>query len=515
MTAPLPRYLFARGVLLCRLTPDGIALSDGARSFEGPLSTPGLLALLSDERRVVCFRDAKPAIKNLLIHGLVVKRPVCLTTLARLCGDEPPAPGSAPSLSELSQRTERARREGQLGVARLECLVLPVFAALEHRGLYVDVKGWKKLVQQHTKARDHARQAVFDTLGDAVSRDLFGVPDLNLDADQEVKAVLERVLGHPLDDVGKHTLRRLSHPVTDALLTYREHAKIVSTYGETFLGQVHSDGRIRSTFVPLGASTGRVASRDPNLQNLPSGEAFHQCLCAPEGRKLITADYATCELRILAELSGDEAFLDAFSRGEDLHSVVASRMFDTEVSKEVRPELRARAKAINFGLMYGMGADALGRQVGVSRAQADELLEAYFAAFPRVRRYLEDSVERALQKGYAETVLGRRLSFDAEQLQSDNARGELSRIAKNMPIQGTSADMTKLAMVRVHETLRDKFVDAGLVNTIHDELVVECAAVDADTVGEVVRGEMVAAHETLLRRVPCEVDVHVGDHWMH
>jgi len=275
-----------------------------------------------------------------------------------------------------------------------------------------------------------------------------------------------------------------------------------------------ADSRVRASFIPLGASTGRVSSRDPNLQNLPSSAEFHAALCAPKGRKLVTADYGTCELRILADLSGDEAFLDAFARGEDLHSAVATRMFGVPVSKSERPELRARAKAINFGLMYGMGAAALGRQVGVDKGEAEALLKRYFENFPSVASWLEASVDRALERGFAETVLGRKLFFNEETLKGESARGDLGRIAKNMPIQGTSADMTKLAMVRVHERLLE-FDDAGLVNTIHDELVVECRAADAERVADAVVFEMEAAHKTLLRKAPPSVDVHVGDHWAH
>jgi DNA polymerase I len=194
---------------------------------------------------------------------------------------------------------------------------------------------------------------------------------------------------------------------------------------------------------------------------------------------------------------------------------VASTMFGVTVTKTERPELRQRATGINFGLVYGMGAAGLAAQLRCSRDEAEQLLARYFATFPDVKRYLDDSVEKALAKGYAETVLGRKLAFDPAVLDGKNARGELSRIAKNMPIQGTSADMTKLAMVRVHERLVDEGRDAGLVNTIHDELVVECPAADQDAVARIVSEEMGAAHSALLKRVPPLVEVHVGPHWMH
>jgi DNA polymerase-1 len=259
-----------------------------------------------------------------------------------------------------------------------------------------------------------------------------------------------------------------------------------------------------------------VASRDPNLQNLPSDARFHHCIRAPAGRVLVTADYATCELRIVAELAQDPVFVRAFDAGEDLHSTVATTMFGVNVSKSENAELRQRAKAINFGLVYGMGAPALAASLGVSIAQGQELLDRYFKTFPRIRDYLEGSVERALKAGYAETLLSRRLHFDKDALAADNARGELGRIMKNMPIQGTSADMTKLAMVRVHERLLELAPGrAGLVNTVHDELVVECDEADGAAVAEAVRHEMEEAHKTLLKRVPPLVEVHVARHWQH
>lgn len=477
--------------------------------------------------RVFVVERASDLLRALLSRGVRVRRPICLATLRRVTDapgrEERAPPGDAASardradglFAELDTALARVDAQEQKKVARLECLVLPAFAAMEVRGLAIDVAAWRALVDVERARAHDARAATLAALGDAVDRDLFGTPLLALENDHDVKAALGRALGHTLPDVSKWTLQGVQHAAIAPLLAFREAHKVVSTYGDAFLAHVDAKtGRLHARFEPLGASTGRVSSREPNLQNLPSERAFHEALRAPEGRAIVTADYATCELRILADLSGDEVFIDSFRRGEDLHSRVATTIFKKPVSKSENPELRARAKAINFGLMYGMGAPALAAATEQSVADAERLLDAYFAAFPRIRRYLEDSVDRALQKGYAETVLGRRLRFDDDVLKSPNARGELSRIARNMPIQGTSADMTKLAMVLVHERLMG-FTDAGLVNSVHDELVVECVADEAPAVAAAVREEMCAAHTTLLRRVPPEVDVHTGPHWAH
>lgn len=514
--------------------PAGVALAalDGAALLT--LDEPGralLAAWTKRADRVFLFDEARPALRRLLRAGVDVARPACRATLEALA-DGHAAQGESAQLSagphdaaerahKIVHRLEgllaRVDERGQKKVARLESLVLRAFAALESRGLPIDVDAWSRLIDEEKQKAGVAKEELLALAGPHVQRDLFGVPELNLDADHEVKVLLERVTGRRLLDVTRATLASLDHPMARALLLWRESNKLVTTYGDAFLSHVdRRTGRIHATFVPLGASTGRVASRDPNLQNLPSDARFHRCLKAPPGRALVTADYATCELRIVAELSKDPVFLRAFDEGQDLHSTVAATMFKAEVSKTKNPELRQRAKAINFGLVYGMGAAALAAQLDVPHDEGERLLQQYFRTFPRIKDALERSVETALQKGYAETVLGRRLFFDPETLKGPNARGELSRIAKNMPIQGTSADMTKLAMVRVHERLLDETKgSAGLVNTIHDELVVECDEADAERVAKAVEREMADAHRALLQRVPPEVEVHVGPHWMH
>ena len=499
-----------------------------------------------DVQKVFAFDDAKAAQRWLLARGTDIARPICRLTLETLTKNDAMwssatdtqvvATTTTTALSRASSLMQsiepllaRLDDNGHKKVARLECLVTRAFAAVERRGLPIDVDLWKRLVDGEKQKAVAAREKVYELAGDHVERDLFGVPSINLDAESDVRALLVRATGQTLETTSKYALAALKHPLADAILAFREPWKIVTTYGDAFLQHANdrpdvadAEGRhiarIRSNFVPLGASTGRVACREPNLQNLPKDQRFHDALRAPAGRRLITADYATCELRIVAELAEDPVFVAAFDRGEDLHSTVATSMFGVKVSKTENSELRQRAKAINFGLVYGMGPGALASSLNVDRAAGEELLARYFKTFPRIRDYLDGAVDLALKKGYSETVLGRRLVYDKATLSGDNPRGELSRIMKNMPIQGTSADMTKLAMVRIHERLTGPAgvdADAGLVNTVHDELVVECAEKDADAVAEIVRDEMAGAHSTLLRRVPPLVEVHVGAVWHH
>jgi DNA polymerase-1 len=521
-----------RGDLLDPAEQVGLASLDHTTTLALDADGRALLAAWTKRTdRVFVFDEARPALRRLLRAGVDVARPICRATLERLAdGKHVDDTGqiarevvsAGVRASQIAHKVEgllqRVDERGQKKVARLENLVLRPFAALEDRGLPVDVPGWRALVDESRALAQAAKSEVVALAGAHVPRDLFGTPEINLDADGDVRVLLKRALGVEVPDIGKGTLAGLKQPITDALLRYREAQKIVSTYGDAFLSRVDPrTKRIHATFVPLGASTGRVASRDPNLQNLPSDARFHRCLQAPPGRMLVTADYATCELRIVAELAGDPVFVRAFDAGEDLHSIVATSMFGKPVSKTENPELRQRAKAINFGLVYGMGPPALAASLGVTLEAGTELLERYFRTFPRIREYLEGSVTTALARGYSETILGRRLTYDREQLESDNARGELGRIMKNMPIQGASADMTKLAMVRVHERLCEEFPSrsAGLVNTVHDELVVECDEADAANVAAAVQHEMSEAHRTLLKRVPPLVEVQVARHWQH
>ncbi|MDP2340280.1 MAG: DNA polymerase [Deltaproteobacteria bacterium] len=527
--------LLTRGMLALVPTAEGIVIAADDDDAVIPLDQLPVLARFTRRSdRVFLFDEAKPVLRWLLARGVDVARPVCRSTLETLGGQRSDELGQAmaPSLEVARQRARdllerlparmaRVEERGQRKVARLECLVLRAFNALEHRGLPIDKARWQALVTEEKTASSTARARVLELAGPLLPRDLFGMADINLDADADVRGLLQRATGKTLEDTSRFTLAALGHPIADALLTFRESWKIVTTYGDTFLAHVKDIdddgvGRIRSTFVPLGASTGRVACRDPNLQNLPKDPRFHACLRAPRGRSLVTADYGTCELRIVAELAEDPVFLAAFARGEDLHSTVATSMFGVPVSKTENAELRQRAKAINFGLVYGMGPAALSTSLNVDRATGEELLARYFRTFPRVRDYLEGCVDVALKRGFSETVLGRRLFFDDATLSAPNARGELSRIMKNMPIQGCSADMTKLAMVRVHERLLEETRgSAGLVNTVHDELVVECDDVDGPGVSDIVREEMEEAHRTLLKKVPPFVELHLGPTWHH
>ncbi len=486
-------------------TPDGFLVSDKDTTVE-LAQTP-----FTSTDHVFVFVDAKPALKALLAQGYTVARPICLKTLHGLgLIQQMPVitPDNIPGAWHIIQLAiEAIEQQSYKRVARLECLLLPVIAAMETRGLYIDRDQLKQFIAHSQQQMDEAKKHALEYLGSQGTRDLFGESHLNLDSGLEVKEALEAILGVILPNTAHETLTALNHPAASAVVRYREFSKLVKTYGYPFLEQIDDKNRVHASFEPLGAGTGRMACHSPNLQNLPAAPLFRQAICAPAGKLLVTADYSACELRILAGLSGDEQFLAAFERDADLHCEVATAMFGVNVTKDENAHLRQQAKAINFGLMYGMGANALASQLGITFEQAEKLFTAYFRAYPTIRDYLDGLVDSALQKGYAETVLGRRLYLNSDK--------DISRIAKNMPIQGSAADMIKLAMLRLHDRLTTEFTDAALVNMIHDELVVECLEADATLVAQIVKEEMEAAQQQLIPNVKPLAQVCVSQVWGH
>ncbi len=303
------------------------------------------------------------------------------------------------------------------------------------------------------------------------------------------------------------------HEFPRLLLEYRALTKLKSTYLDALPLQVDErDGRVHTTFDPTGAATGRLSSSDPNLQNIPmrtpAGRAIRRAFVAPPGRALVGADYSQIELRVMAHLSGDPALIEAFVGGEDVHASTARRIF--KVAGEVDPALRARAKVVNFGVIYGMGARSLAQQMGIPLAEAQEFIRGYFEVYARVRTYLDATLAEARERGYVQTLLGRRRWLPALRAASGLERSNAERAAINTPIQGSAADLVKLAMIRAHHALSRRGASARLLLQVHDELVFECDAAEAAAVAEVVRAEMEGAHPL---RVPLTVSVGIGPTW--
>lgn len=398
---------------------------------------------------------------------------------------------------------------GMSTVSRIEAAAVAPVAEMEHRGMPFDADAWRELAGKLAHERDGVRAELLQLFAPVRDADLFGGAVLNLDSDGEVKEALG-ALGHPLPDMRRATVATLPEPVGPLLTRFRELTKLTSTYGEGFLEHVGPDGRIHPTFDQIGASTGRMACHAPNLQAMVKDAPHRACFHTSDERRLVIADYSACELRILAEMSGDPVFAEAFARGDDLHARVASQIFGKPVSKTENADLRERAKAVNFGLAYGMGAGGLARQIGANLSQAQELLERYFRTFPRIREFLEQNARLALSRGWATTLTGRRLAIEYGPGKASRAAAE--RVAKNMPIQGTSADIIKIALARLRRALAPLH-EAWIVNAVHDEIVVECDARQAEDAARIVKDEMEAAGGELLQRIRLAADVEIGSVW--
>ena len=304
------------------------------------------------------------------------------------------------------------------------------------------------------------------------------------------------------------------YPLVEDVLQYRAYQKLNSTYVEGLLKVIGEDGRIHSTFNQTEARTGRLSSDNPNLQNIPIrtelGSQLRAYFVAKPGCVLVDADYSQIELRILAHITGDEHMQQAFLNGEDIHRSTAAKIYGIPQS-EVTPRLRSSAKAINFGIMYGKGAYSLSKDIGVTVKEADAFLKNYLAAFPNVSGYMDKTIADAKANGYVSTLFGRRRTLPELASTNFNVRASGERMARNTPIQGTAADVIKLAMVRVWKRLRDEKMASRLILTVHDELIVEAPEAEAEQAARILREEMEGCVQYA---VPLSTDVHAGKNWL-
>ena len=304
------------------------------------------------------------------------------------------------------------------------------------------------------------------------------------------------------------------YPLVEDILQYRAYQKLNSTYVEGLLKVIGEDGRIHTTFNQTEARTGRLSSDNPNLQNIPIrtelGSQLRAYFVARPGCVLVDADYSQIELRILAHVTGDEHMQQAFLTGEDIHRSTAAKIYNLPL-EQVTPRLRSSAKAINFGIMYGKGAYSLSKDIGVSVKEADAFLKNYLATFPKVSGYMDKTISDARNCGYVSTLFGRRRSLPELASNNHNIRASGERMARNTPIQGTAADVIKLAMVRVWRRLRDEKMESRLILTVHDELIVEAPEAEAAKAAAILQEEMEGC---VNYAVPLSTEVHQGKNWL-
>ena len=394
----------------------------------------------------------------------------------------------------------------------LELPLCPVLAEMDRAGMLVD----RRALADFGLLLDGRIQA-----DEALIYELAG-EEFNINSTQQFGRILFDKLGLPpvkKTKTGYSTnadvLEKLrdKHPIVEAVLDYRQLAKLKSTYVDGLTKVIAADGRIHTSFQNTVTATGRLSSTEPNLQNIPVrtelGAELRKMFVAPAGRVLVDADYSQIELRLLAHIAGDEHMIAAFRTGEDIHTVTASQVFGVP-PEQVTHEMRRRAKAVNFGIVYGISDFSLSQDIGVTRAEAKAYMEKYFEKYSGVHAYMTQVVERAKADGYVSTLMGRRRWLPELKSSNFNLRSFGERVALNMPIQGTAADLIKKAMLRVDGRLRREGLEARLVLQVHDELIVECPEGEAEQVQRLLAEEMEHVAELA---VPLTAEAHAGKSW--
>ena len=387
-----------------------------------------------------------------------------------------------------------------------------VLADMERSGFLVDGGALARFGADLSDTIDRLEERIYAAAGQ----------QFNINSPKQLGKVLFEDLGLPH---GKKTktgwstnadvLEKLKdHPLVADVLTYRQYAKLKSTYADGLLKVIDPDGRIRTSFQMTVTATGRLSSTEPNLQNIPTrtelGSKMREMFVAAPGHVLVDADYSQIELRLLAHISGDTAMQQAFLSGADFHTVTAARVFHVP-QDQVTHQMRSRAKAVNFGIVYGISAFSLSQDIGVTVQEAKEYMDRYFATYTGVKQYMTDVVDKAREQGYVETLWHRRRALPELKSSNFNMRSFGERVALNMPIQGTAADIIKLAMVRVHSRLAREGLEARLIMQVHDELIVECPEEEASRVEALLQQEMQGVAEL---SVPLLAEAHSGRNWL-
>lgn len=398
-------------------------------------------------------------------------------------------------------------------LAEVELPLALVLADMERTGMLVDKEGLVAFGEKMKQELEGCLARIYEQVG----------YEFNVNSPKQLGEALFVKLGLPPRKKTKsgystnaETLESLrsEHPVIDDILQYRTYQKLNSTYVEGLLKVIGPDGRMHSTFNQTEARTGRLSSSEPNMQNIPIrtplGSQLRQFFVAKPGCTLVDADYSQIELRLLAHISGDESMRQAFLTGQDIHRSTAAKIYNLP-PEMITPALRSSAKAVNFGIVYGIGAFSLSRDINVSVKEADQFIKNYLATFPGVKNYMDETIAHGTEKGYVTTLFGRRRALPELASKNHNLRALGERMAMNTPIQGTAADVIKLAMVKVWRRLRAERLAAKLILQVHDELIVEAPETEAETVARILKEEMEGA---VIYSVPLTADVGQGKTWL-
>ncbi len=494
-----------------------------------PMSQPAFDTMIAE-----WLRD--PASHNLGLKNLVwVRLGLEMTDITDLIGrgkkqigmDEVPVEQVAPyaaadavmvlRLRPLLEADLRERNAWRL-FQEVEMPLVPVLARMEMNGIAVDVAFLHRMSAELAEQLHALEEQIFALAG----------RKFNLNSTAQLSKVLFETLGLKPPEGTRRTksghystsasvleAMRGQHPVVDLVLEHRELSKIKSTYVDALPQQVNPEtGRVHTSFNQTGTVTGRLASSDPNLQNIPVrsevGKKVRRAFIAPKGKLLLSVDYSQVELRIVAHMARDKAMIEAFKEGQDIHAVTASKIYKVPLEK-VTPQMRRHAKAINFGLLYGMSPFGLTRTTDLTLAEAENFVEEYFRNFPGVKKFLEETKRKAAEQGYVETLLGRRRYFPELQKPANrNARLRAEREAVNAPVQGTAADIMKLAMIAVDKRLAEEGSDAKMLLQVHDELMLEVPEEELAETARLVQDTMENVYPLI---VPLKTEAKAGPNW--
>jgi DNA polymerase I len=411
---------------------------------------------------------------------------------------------------------DRIKSLSLIHCAQLEFECVMPLVDIELAGFFMDKRRWLEQLAVVEERRGELANELQEMLGEGVAQaSLFGPPraNINLDSQQQVTEAMNR-LGIPLPDSTRNwKLQPLAvqYPVVAKLLEYRTMQKALTSYGHNMIEFINPrTGRLHADFRQIGAPTGRFACTNPNIQQVPHAVEYRRCFTGhPENRRLVIADYSQIELRILAEFSGDQAFIDAFRSGADLHKVTAAQVFGVSAD-QVTNEQRDFAKRLNFGVVYGIGAQRFSIMTGLGVSDAEDVLRRYFGTYKKLDMYLRESANRAVSDKQARTGSGRLVKFNYDP--ADRQQVSMTqRNGKNAPIQGTSADILKRALRLLNDELQE--TSARIVNIIHDEIVVEVDDTEAQDVAEKVERAMCVAGEEYVQTVPVKVEAHIASEW--
>lgn len=409
----------------------------------------------------------------------------------------------------------RAEIESEGMTELLETVEMPlteVLASMEDTGVLIDKKGVEDFGVYLSEMIEETQQMIYDEAGH----------EFNISSPKQLGTVLFEEMGLPAKKKTKsgystnaEVLEELRNyaPIVDNVLKYRQYTKLNSTYVVGLLDKIAPDGRIHTWFRQTETRTGRISSTEPNMQNIPVrtelGAQMRKFFTADEGKTLIDADYSQIELRVMAHLCGDENMTEAFTSGEDIHTSTAAQVFDMPIFM-VTPEMRSAAKAVNFGIIYGIGAFSLAKDIGTSVAKAKKYIADYLAKYPKVNEFMETTVDNAFKEGYVTTMFGRKRRIPELSSSNKMLQAAGKRIAMNTPVQGTAADLIKIAMINVYNRLKAEKLNAKLILQVHDELIIESDIACAEKCAELLKEEMQGVYDM---RVPLAVDVHTGHSW--